>query len=411
MSKNALVFGASGVTGWSFVNEILNDYPKKGLWGKVHALTNRPLSKEQSQWPDDPRLNIVSGIDLLKGSQEELETELKQKIEGIEDVTHVYYLAYKAGTDMQKELEEAVAMWKRSIIAMDRLSKKLEFVVLQTGAKMCKTPFLPFLPPRNKSMQKLNIFPDGCHLLENHPTDYLHVPHKESQPRLKQPYHDMLFYHPQLDWVTEYAKDKSWSWCDTRPDIIIGFVPNQNFYSLGTVMGIYLSLWREVHGDGSECPFPGTDKSWNALSNDSSSDMIARQTLHLSLSSKTEKGGGYNVADEKTPSSWSKKWPALCSYFGLKGTGPSSSAVEMRKFIKENMDTWSKLEKEKGLQSGHADSPMIFPGFEYFLMTQFDFDRQYDMSKTYGTGFEEERDVLTAWGGVFDRMRKAKIIP
>jgi hypothetical protein len=137
MSKSALVFGASGVTGWSFVNEILNDYPKKGVWGKVHALTNRPLSQQQSQWPNDPRLNIVSGIDLLKGSQEELETELKTKIDGIEDVTHVYYLAYKAGTDIQKELEEAVAMFKRSTIAVDKLSKKLEFVVLQTGAKMC----------------------------------------------------------------------------------------------------------------------------------------------------------------------------------------------------------------------------------------------------------------------------------
>ncbi|KAF2119705.1 hypothetical protein BDV96DRAFT_568066 [Lophiotrema nucula] len=389
MSKSALVFGASGVTGWSFVNELLNDYPEKGIWSKVHALTNRPLSQKQSQWPDDPRLDIVSGIDLLKGSQEELEATLKEKIKGIEEVTHVYYLAYKAGTDMQKELEEAVAMWKRSTIAMDHLSSKLEFVVLQTGAKMY-----------------------GCHLLENHPTDYLHVPHKESQPRLEQPYHDMLFYHPQLDWVSEYAKDKQWNWIDTRPDIIIGFVPNQNFYSLGTVIGIYLSLFKEVNGEGAECPFPGTEKSWKALSNDSSSDMIARQTIHLSLKlDESAKGEGYNVADEKTPSSWSKKWPVLCSYFGLKGTGPSSSAPEIRKFIKEHMDVWEKLEKEKGLQTGHADSPMIFPGFEYFLMTQFDFDRQYDMTKTYGTGFSEERDTLTAWGGVFDRMRKAGIIP
>lgn len=212
--------------------------------------------------------------------------------------------------------------------------------------------------------------------------------------------------------MAEYAKDKKWSWCDTRPDIIIGFVPNQNFYSLGTVLGIYLALWRDVNGEGAECPFPGTAKSWKALSNDSSSDMIARQTLHLSLNpDKVEKGTGYNVADSKTPSSWSKKWPILCSYFNLEGTGPSPNPPEVRKFIKEHIDVWHKLEKEKGLQTGHADSPMTFPGFEYFLMTQFDFDRQYDMTKTYETGFTEDRDTLQAWGGVFDRMRKAKIIP
>jgi hypothetical protein len=82
-------------------------------------------------------------------------------------------------------------MFRRSTRAIDHLSPALEFVVLQTGAKMY-----------------------GCHLLENHPTDYIHVPLKESHPRIKSPYAEALFYHPQLDWITSYAKDKSWNWCD-----------------------------------------------------------------------------------------------------------------------------------------------------------------------------------------------------
>lgn len=90
--KIALVFGASGVTGWSFVNEILNDYPSKDTWEGVYALTNRELSREASCWPDDPRLNIVSGIDLLQGTQEDLEETLKQKVPHVDKVTHVYYL-------------------------------------------------------------------------------------------------------------------------------------------------------------------------------------------------------------------------------------------------------------------------------------------------------------------------------
>jgi hypothetical protein len=138
MSKTALVFGASGVTGWSFINEILNDYPEKNVWKRAHALTNRSLSQEQSQWPNDRRLNIVSGIDLLARSQKELEDELMKKIPDIGGVTHMYYLAYKAGTDVQKELEEAVEMWKKTLYAVDKLCPNLEFVVLQTGAKMCK---------------------------------------------------------------------------------------------------------------------------------------------------------------------------------------------------------------------------------------------------------------------------------
>ncbi|KAF2093840.1 hypothetical protein NA57DRAFT_80840 [Rhizodiscina lignyota] len=389
--KAALIFGASGVSGWSFVNEMLNDYPKKGIWTKVHALTNRPLKQEDSLWPTDPRLNIVSGIDLLKGTQEELEAEIKSKVEEVEKVTHVYYLAYKAQKDLHAELLDAVDMFRRSTIAMDHLSPALEFVVLQTGAKMY-----------------------GCHLLEDHPTDYIHVPLKESFPRLKQPYHDLLFYHPQLDWVTEYAKDKKWNWCDTRPDIIIGFVPNQNFYSLGTVLGIFLALYRAVEGKGAQCPFPGTAKSWVNKSNDSSSDMIARQTIHLSLTlAPAHKGEGFNVADAKQPETWSSKWPQLCAYFGLEGTPPPKQGdpIEVRKYISDHVDTWYKLESKYGLKKGVADSDLTFKGFEYFLLTQFDFDRQYDMTKTYSTGFEEERSVMEAWGVVFDRMRQGKLIP
>lgn len=345
MGKTALVFGASGVTGWSFVNEILGDYPENGIWDCVVALTNRPLKQEDALWPNDSRLRIVSGIDLLQGSQESLEKSLQSKVQDVKKVTHVFYLAYKASKDMQKELEDAVNMFKRSTIAMDHLSPALEFVVLQTGAKMY-----------------------GCHLLDNHPTDYIHVPLSEDQPRLKAPYHDMLFYHPQIDWMKAFASEKKWTWCETRPDIIIGFVPNQNFYSLATVLGIFLALYAAVEGKGAACPFPGTEKSWKALSNDSSSDMIARQTLHLSLNMPKEmEGQGFNVADQKEPSSWSAKWPVLCAYFGLNGVGPSTEAgqsLEVRKYINDHLDAWKKLEKEHGLKQGVADSDLTFKGFE-----------------------------------------------
>src|ERR1700743_772564 len=131
MGKRALVFGASGVTGWSFVNEFLNDYPKQGIWDGVVAMTNRPLKQEDSLWPAGSRLTIVSGVDLL-ASEQDIEKALKEKVKDIDKITHVYYLAYKASADMQQELEDAVNMFKNSTIAMDHLSPALEFVVLQT---------------------------------------------------------------------------------------------------------------------------------------------------------------------------------------------------------------------------------------------------------------------------------------
>lgn len=89
--KNALVLGASGISGWAFVNEMLHDYPRENVWAKVHAVTNRPLSIEKSLWPNDPRLKIASGIDLLNSGQGDLENLLLEKIPDISDVTHVIY--------------------------------------------------------------------------------------------------------------------------------------------------------------------------------------------------------------------------------------------------------------------------------------------------------------------------------
>lgn len=91
MGKKALVFGASGVTGWSFVNELLNDYPKNGIWDAVVAMTNRPLKQKDSLWPADPRLQIVSGVNLLD-TQQSIERALKDSVKGIDQITHVYYL-------------------------------------------------------------------------------------------------------------------------------------------------------------------------------------------------------------------------------------------------------------------------------------------------------------------------------
>ena len=91
MSNHALVYGASGISGWSIVNAILNGYPSKDAFSRVTAMVNRPLTREMALWPDDPRLQIVFGVDLVKGTQEELEEQIKEKVKDVETVTQVYF--------------------------------------------------------------------------------------------------------------------------------------------------------------------------------------------------------------------------------------------------------------------------------------------------------------------------------
>lgn len=282
-------------------------------------------------------------------------------------------------------------MVRRAVTAIDHLSTKLEFIVLQTGSKMY-----------------------GCHLLRARP-EYITVPLHENLGRLKPPHYDDLFYHRQLDWITSYSAGKAWNWCETRPDVIVGFTPSPNYYSLAKSLAIYLALFKDVEGKGADCPFPGTRKSWLARSNDSSSEMIARQTLHISLTlPRSRRGEAFNVADAQEPETWCSRWPQLCAYFGLRGIPPAESrhSPSISDYVNANMERWKVLEHQFGLQRGWIDSDKSVKGIEHLLLVEFDFDRQYDMRKTYmSVGFKEERTVMQSWGRTFDRLREARIIP
>lgn len=89
--NHALVLGASGINGWAIVREIINGYPAPNTFRRVTALTNRPLPEENRLWPKDDRLQVVSGLDLMKGSQSDLERGFKEKVRDIETVTQVYF--------------------------------------------------------------------------------------------------------------------------------------------------------------------------------------------------------------------------------------------------------------------------------------------------------------------------------
>ena len=102
-AKHAVVFGASGILGWATVNTLLSDYPEAGAFSSITALTNRPLPEKIAQWPRSSRLHVVSGIDLLGGTQQDLESCFKDQITSISSVTHVYYCGNIANSTSGKK--------------------------------------------------------------------------------------------------------------------------------------------------------------------------------------------------------------------------------------------------------------------------------------------------------------------
>jgi nucleoside-diphosphate-sugar epimerase len=134
--NHALIYGASGITGWAIVNELLKGYPDQSPFAKVTALTNRPLLPNASQWPDSDKLQLVSGIDVLAGDLSTLEATLKEQIADVESVTHIYFFAYIANSDPEQEIRLNSELLERGIKTIESLSASLRFVVLPTGTKV-----------------------------------------------------------------------------------------------------------------------------------------------------------------------------------------------------------------------------------------------------------------------------------
>lgn len=251
------------------------------------------------------------------------------------------------------------------------------------------------------------------HLLDKFPWGN-DLPLRESLPRIPEPYASQMFYYNQIDLLRSLSQGKQWTFCDVIPDIVVGFVPNNNVYCMAQWLALYLTLYREMHGKGATVIFPGTMKSWTIKSNDTSQDVLAKFAIYASLHPEISGGASFNIASAAQPSSWSRKWPIICDYFDLKGVAPTEGpGPDPAAFLIDNRDKWLEVEQKYNLQPGRVGNDRSFGGYPHFIMSMFDFDRHMDLSKTcrvWGSASKELDDMET-WYIAFDRFRDAGIIP
>lgn len=92
---HAVVIGASGLIGWGVVDELLSqDSIAAGTFGRVTAIVNRPIDRDDMFWPDEhpnqPKLLTVDGVNLMDEG-EKVTAILKDKIPDANTITHVFY--------------------------------------------------------------------------------------------------------------------------------------------------------------------------------------------------------------------------------------------------------------------------------------------------------------------------------
>jgi nucleoside-diphosphate-sugar epimerase len=208
--------------------------------------------------------------------------------------------------------------------------------------------------------------------------------------------------------MTRAAAGKSWTFCEIRPDVIVGAVPQNNAMNMGQALGLFLSLWKDVEGEGSEVRFPGGEQAWTALHTDTSHDILARFHIYASLHPDKTAKRAFNVADGAA-TTWKEVWPEICAYFGLKGVAPESDKVfNAQAWMEDHRSEWSNWVQKNGLREGALE------GTTWKFMTDvigIPFRRDYDLSASRSVGFTEERPHAEGYRLCFEEMRRARIIP
>lgn len=202
---------------------------------------------------------------------------------------------------------------------------------------------------------------------------------------------------------------KPWTFCEIRPDAIVGFVPQNNAMNIAQALGLFLSLWKSVEGEGSEVRFPGNNDAWTALHTDTSQDILARFHIFASLHPQETSEKAFNVVDGPA-TTWSEVWPEVCAYFGLRGIAPESKGepFSAQKWMESHEGDWAAWVQKNGLKEG------ALQGTSWNFMQDvigIPFRRDYDASASRSIGFTEQRPHAEGYKIVFEDMRRARIIP
>ncbi|KAL3440571.1 hypothetical protein BJX65DRAFT_290232 [Aspergillus insuetus] len=395
---HALIFGAAGLLGWATVNQLLSGYPASSPFTKVTAVLNRHVAKDDlhlPSGPETPALEIVSGVDLLQGTGEDLAQQLQEKVPGVEGVTHVFYFVFTPfNEDHLEECTRNCNIMRRVASALNITSPNLQSFIYPGGSRGygIYIPGGTFTPPLHES------------LADNLPEDYART--------VAYPWFRQI--------LTDASRDRKWTWTEICPDAVVGFTPNGSGFSLALHWAQYLSLYAYNHRGSEkevEVPFPGNDAGYRSLYTPVSGKILGRIVIYASLNGERCGGKVINMLDKDEPISASDIWPAIAAWFGLKGVGPRTypgpepnpdddRSLKPSEYIDKYRHLFSENGKPKALTCGVGAGNKQLDSVGWWLV----FDRQFRSDRLRSVGFTERRDPVEGWIEAFEGFRKAGII-
>lgn len=348
-NKTALVVGAQGIIGRNLIDHLVS----LGDWNIIG------LSRRRGE--DSGRLRHIS-VDLLDPE------DCRAKLEGLRDVTHIFYAAYQERPTWAELVPPNLAMLQNVVEHIEPGAKELQHVSLMQGYKVYGAHLGPFKTPAKES-------------------DPAHMPPE--------------FNVDQQNYLEHHQAGKAWTWSAIRPSVVCGFALG-NPMNLAMVIAVYAAMSKEL---GIPLRFPGKPGAYEKLIEMTDAGLLAKATVWAATDQRCA-NQAFNINNGDL-FRWNEMWPKIARFFELE-VAPSLF-MNLDTVMKDKEILWNGMVTRHGLVNTPYSDVSSW-GFGDFVFS-WDYDFFADGSKARRFGFHEYVDSEQMFLKIFQDFKDKRIIP
>lgn len=346
--KVALVVGANGMIGRNLIEHLA----ALDDW-EVVGLSRRGGT-------DSDRIRHIR-VDLLDRS------DTAAGLAELHGVTHIFYAAYQDRPTWAELVPPNLAMLVNVVDAIEPVAPGLRHISLMQGYKVYGAHLGPFKTPAKES-------------------DAGHMPPE--------------FNVDQQNFLTEYQRGKTWTWSALRPSVVIGFALGIPM-NLAMVIGVYASITKEL---GAPLRFPGKPGAYDTILEMTDAGLLSRAAVWAATDERAA-NQAFNITNGDL-FRWNQMWPRIGDYFGVEIAPPLPMVLSDVMADKEPV--WQAMVGKYGLEPSY-DQVSSWPFGD--AVFGWDYDFFGDGSKARRSGFGEFMDTEQMFFGIFDNLRKRRVLP
>ena len=350
--REALVVGASGITGSALVRHLLD------LGWDVTALSRRPLAEQ--------------GVRTVAADLRDPESLAAALAD--EHPTHVFFTAWQRQETEAENIRVNGGMVRDLLAALSHAP--LEHVALVTGLKHYLGPFEAYAAGE---------MPD--------------TPFHEEEPRLDTP----NFYYAQEDELFAAAERQGFPWSVHRSHTVIGHAVG-NAMNMGLTLAVQATLAKELDLD---FVFPGSEAQWNGLTDMTDAGILAE---HMVWASTSPEGADepFNIVNGDV-FRWRWMWPRLAAHLGVEPVGFEGAPRPLEQQMADAGPVWAEIVAAHDLVE--PDLARVASWWHTDADLGRDIEVVTDMSKSRLAGFTTHHRTLDSFLALFDRYADERLVP